>query len=310
MKADTTEYNVIKYSQNVRWKTLEKTFVKTYAFDTQKDLRLLYTGKAICGILHSFGPAVRPNYIIHIVTKGKGSYHVDGQVYHVKEGQGFLIPPDKRTFYQADRETPWSYYWVAFSGGQAAFYLEGLGLDTKHPTFKLEKIDELVNIVEATFAFEDTSVQSELMLSSLLYQFLSLLQQSKTSTVAVNKSVNPHVQYAIDYIKSNYAADLTVKSLAEALSLNRSYLSTIFKNEMHTTLQQYITEYRLTRAAELLGLSQLRIEDVSEYSGYKDPLVFAKAFKRKFGKTPSQYRKSEQERQKVFDDSTSLVDHE
>lgn len=289
---------------------MEKTFVKTYAFETQKDLRLLYTGKAICGALHSFGPAVRPNYIVHIVTSGKGSYHVDGQVYHVKEGQGFLIPPDKRTFYQADRESPWNYYWIAFSGGMATSYLEGLGLDAKHPTFKIDQMEQLVAIIEETFSFEDTSVQSELMLSSLLYKFLSLLQQSDASTVAVNKSVNPHVQYAIDYIKSNYATDLTVKSLAEALSLNRSYLSTIFKNDMHTTLQQYITEYRLTRAAELLGISQLRVEDVSEYSGYKDPLVFAKAFKRKFGKTPSQYRKSEQERQKLFEHSSSLVDHE
>lgn len=289
---------------------MEKTFVKTYPFETQKDLRLLYTGKAICGALHSFGPAVRPNFIVHIVTEGEGNYHIDGQVYHVKQGQGFLIPPDKSTFYQADRENPWSYYWMALSGNLAPVYLDSLGLDTKHPIFKAACLEELIEIVEATFEFDEVSIQAELMLSSLLYRFLSLLQQSNTSTVAVNKAVNPHVQYAIDYIRANYATDLTVKSLAEALSLNRSYLSTIFKDEMGITLQQYITEYRLTRASELLGLSQLRIEDVAEYSGYKDPLVFAKAFKRKYKQTPSQFRKSEQKRQELFQDSASLVDHE
>lgn len=289
---------------------MERSFVKSYAFEVEKDLCLLGTGKAICGALHSFGPAVRPYYVLHIVTAGHGSYDIDGHIYSVKGGQGFLIPPDKRTFYQADREDPWNYYWVSFSGNLASLYLDGLGLDSKHPVFKAEKMEELVAIIEEAFLIDEVSIQAELMLSSYLYKFLSTLQQSDTSIITSNKVVNPHVQYAIDYIKANYASSLTVTSLAHSLSLNRSYLSTVFKKEMNVTLQQYITEYRLTRAAELLGMSQLRIEDVAEYSGYRDPLVFAKAFKRKFKRTPSQHRKIVQEEQALFQQSTILIELE
>lgn len=72
---------------------------------------------------------------------------------------------------------------------------------------------------------------------------------------------------------------------------------------MNLTLQQYLTEYRLTRAAELLGISNFSIEIVAEYSGYHDPLVFSKAFKRKFALTPSQYRKKTLKRQHRYDEN-------
>ncbi|MGG5371907.1 AraC family ligand binding domain-containing protein [Enterococcus sp. AZ196] len=286
---------------------MEKSFVKTYAFDTQKDLKLLFTGKAACGALHSFGPAVRPNYIIHIVTSGKGSYQIDNRRYQVTAGQGFIIPPDKLTFYQADREEPWNYYWAAFTGELASPYLEGLGFDKNHPIFFVEHLEKAVELLEKTFLLDQTSVYSELMLSALLYEFLALLQQSKEQIATTNQVTNPHVQNAIDYIKANYAADISVQSLAHTLSLNRSYLSAIFKKEMDLTLQQYITEYRLTRAAELLGISDFSIEIVAEYSGYRDPLVFSKAFKRKFSLTPSQYRKKMQERQQRYDETGQSI---
>jgi len=282
---------------------MEKTFVKTYAFDTQKELKLLYAGKADCGPLHSFGPAVRPNYIVHIVSNGKGTYHIEDKKFQITAGQGFMIPPDKRTFYQADREDPWSYYWVAFSGLLAAPYLEGLGLDSHHLVFNVDNLEKIVSIIEKNFEFDRNSVYSELMISSLLYQFLALLQQSKNEVTTSNQAVNIHVQHAIDFIKSNYATNVSVQQLAATLSLNRSYLSAIFKKEMGLTLQQYLTEYRLTRAAELLMISDFSIEMIAEYSGYQDPLVFAKSFKRKFEMTPTQYRKKEQQKQKRYDET-------
>ena len=61
------------------------------------------------------------------MTKGKGRYQLDNESYEVTAGQGFIIPPDTRTFYQADKEDPWSYYWIGFEGDLAGFYLDALG---------------------------------------------------------------------------------------------------------------------------------------------------------------------------------------
>ena len=64
-------------------------------------------GYAKCAPLHSFGPAVRPNYIIHLILGGKGRYTVGDTVYELEAGQGFLIEPEVQTFYQADDEAQW-----------------------------------------------------------------------------------------------------------------------------------------------------------------------------------------------------------
>ena len=135
------------------------------------------------------------------------------------------------------------------------------------------------------------------MLSARLYEFLALFKQTTEHSITRGQLRNPHIREAIAYIRSYYATPMTIQSLAEALCLNRSYLSSIFKQEMGVTLQQYLTDHRLTRAAELLGLKNFSIDEIAEYSGYRDTLVFSKAFKRKYGVTPTAYRKTEYARQ-------------
>lgn len=283
---------------------METSFVKTYFFKNQKDLKILFSGKAICGSLHSFGPAVRPNYIIHIVTDGKGRYQLDNESYEVSAGQGFIIPPDTRTFYQADKEDPWNYYWIGFEGALAEFYLNALGCNGHHPVFQAENVSRITEIIEESFSWDQESLFAELMLSARLYEFLTLFKQNAGSSGVKDQARNPHIQEAIAFIRSNYATQMTVKSLAKALSLNRSYLSSIFKQEMGVTLQQYLTDHRLTRAAELLSLNNFTIDEIAEYSGYRDPLVFSKAFKRKFAVTPTAYRKMEYKKQEQCNEKT------
>ena len=57
--------------------------------------------------LHSFGPAVRPHYLIHFILNGKGIFQKGDKTYHLETGQGFFIEPDELTFYQADAKEPW-----------------------------------------------------------------------------------------------------------------------------------------------------------------------------------------------------------
>lgn len=284
---------------------METAFFKTYFFNNQTDLKILFAGKAVCESLHSFGPAVRPNYIIHIVTKGKGRYQLDNESYEVTVGQGFIIPPDTRTFYQADKEDPWSYYWIGFEGDLAGFYLDALGCSGHHPVFQTENMERIIEIIEESFLWDQESLFAELMLSARLYEFLALCKQTSENPVAKDQPRNPHIREAIAYIRSYYATPMTVQSLAEALCLNRSYLSSIFKHEMGVTLQQYLTDHRLTRAAELLGLNNFSIDEIAEFSGYRDTLLFSKAFKRKYAVTPTAYRKTEYEKREQYNENTA-----
>ena len=48
---------------------------------------------------HSFGPAIRQDYVLHVVMEGKGTYHVKEQQYQLQKGDLFLIRPGDSTFY-------------------------------------------------------------------------------------------------------------------------------------------------------------------------------------------------------------------
>ena len=80
--------------------------------------------------------------------------------------------------------------------------------------------------------------------------------------------------------------------LANFVGLNRSYLNSIFKEELGKTLQQYLMEFRILKACELLESDALSIGDVSRSVGYSDQLLFSKVFKRIQGVTPSEYKKN------------------
>ena len=67
---------------------------------------------------------------------------------------------------------------------------------------------------------------------------------------------------------------------------------------MEITIQEYLTVFRLSRANELLDITNESIENVANSCGYKDPLVFTKAYKKKYGVTPTQHRKKIEKRQK------------
>lgn len=98
---------------------MEDSYVLQLLKPKFKDFHLCFCGFAECKPLHSYGPAARPNYILHYVMKGKGIYQVGETKYPLKEGQAFLIEPESLTFYQADKTDPWSYLWVGFGGTEA-----------------------------------------------------------------------------------------------------------------------------------------------------------------------------------------------
>ena len=96
---------------------------------------------------------------------------------------------------------------------------------------------------------------------------------------------------AVEFIQRNYCNPVKVTDVADYVCINRSYLYTLFENSMGMSPQQFLTAFRLTRAAELLAVTQLPVESIALSCGYNDPLVFTKAFKQMKGMSPFAYRK-------------------
>lgn len=100
------------------------------------------------------------------------------------------------------------------------------------------------------------------------------------------------IQKIIIVVDLDLKKPLTLHYFADTLNVNRSYLSDLFKREMGVTITEYVTEKRISHAANLLAVTQQPIKTVAEQVGIADVHYFSRLFKRRMGQTPRQYRES------------------
>ena len=260
------------------------------------DLYFCYCGYEACAPLHSFGPAVRPNYLIHFVMDGKGTFMVENTTYQLGAGEGFVIEPGKQTFYQADAKEPWTYFWIGFDGTLAGSILSKMGLGNSHLTFRCDNGEPMRDIVFDMLKYNRANDTDELMIESLLFKLLSTMMSGIAVGMPGIVKGNEYVRKAVEYIQNNYARQIHVKDVADYVNINRGYLYSLFKEEMNMSPQEYLSNLRLTRAAEQLNTTNYSIEVIATSNGYGDPVVFTKAFKKMHGMSPSKYRQRTVER--------------
>ncbi|MGN1142870.1 MAG: AraC family transcriptional regulator [Lachnospiraceae bacterium] len=271
---------------------MEKSYVLQLSDKKFEDLYLCFCGYAECQPLHSFGPASRPNYLIHYIVDGKGTYTVGEKIYHLGSGQGFLIEPETMTFYQADKEEPWTYFWIGFSGKRAAEYVADLGINSDQLTFRTEKGNKLKEIVLEMLKNHKLAIKNQYLLQSLLYAyFATLIEDIKVEGDQGGSPESVYVKRAIGFIRNSYHRGIKVADIAQYVCISRSYLHMLFQKHLGMSPQEFLTKFRVSRAKELLTISELSIEEVAKSCGYEEALVFSKVFKKTMGVPPSVFRR-------------------
>lgn len=104
------------------------------------------------------------------------------------------------------------------------------------------------------------------------------------------KTYSKPIRRVITEIDYDLTADLSLKSLAQLLNINPSYLSTLFKRETGSTLTEYVNRKRVDHAILLLNTTDMQIQNIALYCGIPDVNYFTKTFKKIVGKTPKEYR--------------------
>ena len=277
------------------WKEeeMEDAYVLQLTGAKSKDLYLCFCGMSECEPNHSYGPAVRPNYIIHYILSGKGIYQVGEHWYELQQGQGFLIEPEAVTFYKADGKEPWSYLWIGFAGEQAENYLLDLGLNSSQLVFQSSQEHDLKRIVVKMLKCNTSTQTNQYYLQSLLYEFFAVLtKNAQPGPVTKETKESIYVQKAINFIRNNYSAGIGVKDIAEHVCVSRSYLYKLFEEALKMSPKDFLTQFQISRSKELLSVTELSIEGVALSCGYGDALVYSKTFKKIIGVPPSVYRKS------------------
>ena len=103
-----------------------------------------------------------------------------------------------------------------------------------------------------------------------------------------NALVMDHVRR---YLEDNYMFDVSLDSVSEILHISPAYLSAQFKKYQKTNFLDCLTELRINAAKELLADPFRSSAEVASMVGYEDASYFARAFKKRTGETPTQYRR-------------------
>lgn len=107
-------------------------------------------------------------------------------------------------------------------------------------------------------------------------------------------SQEPGVVHRVKEIVSQFIShDLTREQIAELVHLAPDYLSHLFKKETGVTLSEYIVSQRLTMAKYLLAQTSLPVSSIADKVGYSYVSYFNRVFKKAYGMTPVEYRRSE-----------------
>ncbi len=234
---------------------------------------------------------------------------LDYQLYLQRENRFYHQPySNELTFYTAVREGNLEYISRAkkeYPNAESS----GKGTLSKDP-LRNERYHFIVNTAlitrqciegglaqEIAYTLSDLYIQKADMTDSvpslrelndeMVWEFATQMNLLRTE-----KIVSPHISKCIQYIYDNLHTRITIKTLSLHTGLNASYLSTLFKKETGYSIHSFLQKTRLETAANMLSNTDYSYTDISNTLCFSSQSHFIQLFRKKYGMTPAQYRKS------------------
>ncbi|MCI1901997.1 MAG: AraC family transcriptional regulator [Bifidobacteriaceae bacterium] len=262
------------------------------------DLRIYQFGQERCVPMHLYGPVKRNHYLFHYVLNGTGvlQYSDSKDADHsidIHQNEGFLIFPNQETTYFADKTNPWEYIWIEFDGIQAEKFVSQVGLSRDYPRYAMKDTTQSHTARRLFSSFiAEASASDYQLLANLYLTFDELIKRTahKPELPARRTQLDSYVGKVQEFIEANYSYDVSVDDIARHCGLNKNYLGRIFKRETSKSIHNFLLEYRLSRAAQLLEESDTPVKNIAHQVGYKDPFTFSRIFREKYGLSPNKWR--------------------
>ena len=99
------------------------------------------------------------------------------------------------------------------------------------------------------------------------------------------------VQVMMEFISKNYSESITLQDIASSAAISSSECLRCFRQIIHVTPIQYLKDYRIKRAAELLKSTSAQISEIARQCGFVEMSYFSKVFRERYGQSPLDFRK-------------------
>lgn len=262
--------------------------------DAMNPLNLYSCGRESLVASAPIGPYAEKYYLVFIGAGGNAVYRINGEQIEVGKNMMCLVNPGEEFWLNIDSKEPWHFMWLGFNGNQASAILEKIGFTREKRTVTLCSTEEVANEINGILETNQMTDACDMRRAGGMFKALAAMMENNASEKVRNEAPDlKYVNKAIRIISEHYAEKIKITDIADMVGINRSYLSNLFKKELSVSPQEFLINYRLDKAAQMLSETEDSVGNVASAVGYADPLAFSKAFKQKFGVSPRAYRSNQ-----------------
>ena len=264
------------------------TLLRTYAYNLDK--KDWSRGK--------FSERIIDTYEFEFIIHSEGFMNLEGKKYPLKPGDLCFRRPGEYT----QGEPPYSCYMISFSLSK-----DTIGQTKRHPFFNNSLLDAILpvistknpkyfellfqKILEQYIKNDDSSM---LMIRSLILEIIYAAYQEVGQFYLPSSAYRRTIKTAISYMEDNYQERITLEDISKTVNLSPSHFQKIFSKTMEQSPNEYLNQFRLTKAKEALLVTNAHITEIAFKHGFESNAYFCYVFKKAFHITPSLYRKSHQ----------------
>lgn len=261
-------------------------------------------------IEHTLNCHWHPEFEFGVMLSGELDYYIGGMHYRLKPGDCIFINSNTmHTAVQAKDCEKAVMYIVAFSASLIASSMEsqlyreyfqpilGKGIQGGMISTESDTGHNIRTGLQEIYSLNEHEPGYELRCLSLLctvwMHTIAYLSQNNPA-VFDKKSDHQNEERAkaiLEYIRTHFAETISIDQISQSIHVSRSECFRCFKRFTNKTPVEYLTEYRLARAAEMLMETQNDITQISASCGFCTSSYFCKLFRKKYGRSPAQYRK-------------------
>lgn len=138
---------------------------------------------------------------------------------------------------------------------------------------------------------ERSTVDSMVTTGLALHEMLALCARGILAQAEAT-SARQVILQAAETLRKNYQQELCLADLLAEAHMSKSYFLRLFRRYMGTTPYNYLVNFRITQAKELLVLTDHSVSEIAQEAGFGDASNFSTRFAKATGQSPLQYRKS------------------
>lgn len=230
---------------------------------------------------------------IFAVCSGELEFYIDNRLWHLTEGEFLIVNPNE--VHSVDSplpnetivlQIPLEMFEDYFTGEQFIRF-------THEPGKRDERFMELMR--ELYQVYEEKACGYDMKMMSIFYDILYYLvrdyrlTETGQDSVRKNKTLD-RLSRITSYMKENYRNNLSLENVAGEFGYSPTYLSRMFQKYAGITFKDHVQNIRLEHAAKDIENGGYSITEAAIRNGFSGSKALARAFRKKYGILPSEYR--------------------